>query len=66
MPTALAALLFTTAEALGIQLQASDLHVPNWLTQLLPYALTLVALLLRGTLGTRKNLAPTALGLPRD
>jgi simple sugar transport system permease protein len=66
VPAALAALLFAAAEALGIRLQASDLHVPNWLTQLLPYALTLVALLLRGTLGTRKNLAPTALGLPRD
>jgi simple sugar transport system permease protein len=66
LPAALAALLFAAAEALGIRLQASGLHIPNWLTQLLPYALTLLALLLRGTLGSRKNLAPVALGLPRD
>lgn len=66
LPAALAALLFAAAEALGIRLQASGLHLPNWLTQLLPYALTLVALLMRGTLGTRRPLAPSALGLPRD
>lgn len=66
LPAALAALLFAAAEALGIRLQASGLHIPNWLTQLLPYALTLLALLLRGTLGSRRNLAPAALGLPRD
>lgn len=66
LPAALAALLFAAAEALGIRLQASGLHLPNWLTQLLPYALTLVALLVRGTLGTRRPLAPAALGLPRD
>ena len=66
VPAALAALLFAAAEALGIRLQASGLHLPNWLTQLIPYALTLVALLLRGTLGTRRQLAPAALGQPRD
>ena len=66
LPAALAALLFAAAEALGIRLQASGLQVPNWLTQLLPYTLTLVALLLRGTLGSQRNVAPTALGQPRD
>ena len=66
LPAALAALLFAAAEALGIRLQASGLQVPNWLTQLLPYTLTLTALLLRGTLGSQRNVAPTALGLPRD
>ncbi len=66
LPAALAALLFAAAEALGIRLQASGLQVPNWLTQLLPYTLTLVALLLRGSLGSQRNVAPTALGLPRD
>jgi len=62
-----AALLFASAEALGIRLQASGLHIPNFLTQLLPYALTLLALLLRGVL--RKDAAvqaPAALGQPRD
>jgi ABC-type uncharacterized transport system permease subunit len=68
-----AALLFASAEALGIRLQASGLHIPNFLTQLLPYALTLGALLLRGTLsrlGHGPNQvqaqAPAALGQPRD
>ncbi len=66
---AAAALLFAGAEALGIRLQSSGLHIPNFLVQLLPYALTLLALLLRGTLTRRQhrqgNLtfsAPAALG----
>ncbi len=70
-----AALLFASAEALGIYLQASGLHIPNFLTQLLPYSLTLCALLLRGVLrnhGQRlgrshgSQMAPAALGQPRD
>jgi simple sugar transport system permease protein len=66
LPAALAALLFAAAEALGIRLQASGLHIPNWLTQLLPYALTLSALVLRGTLARERSSAPTALGIPRE
>ena len=67
-----AALLFASAEALGIRLQASGLHIPNFLIQLLPYSLTLMALVLRGSfLGfghARQNggQAPAALGKPRD
>lgn len=62
---AAAAVLFAAAEALGIKLQASNLHVPNFLLQALPYVLTLFALLLRGALrGTSP--APAALGQPRD
>lgn len=70
---ALAALLFAGAETLGIQLQASGLHIPNFLVQLLPYALTLVALLGRGALGRGQgrqggigSQAPAALGQPRE
>ena len=50
LPAAAAAVLFAAAEALGIKLQASNLHVPNYLLQALPYVLTLLALLLRGVL----------------
>jgi ABC-type uncharacterized transport system permease subunit len=63
-----AALLFASAETLGIHLQASGLHIPNFLVQLLPYALTLAALLLRGAL-QRTSIsaqAPADLGKPRD
>jgi ABC-type uncharacterized transport system permease subunit len=72
---AAAALLFASAEALGIRLQASGLHIPNYLVQLLPYLLTLAALLGRGIvqqLGTASSpggsytQAPAALGQPRD
>lgn len=72
VPAALAAILFASAEALGIKLQASSFALPSWIPQLLPYALTLCALLLRGTLGrgrtgqgSRRALAPAALGQPR-
>lgn len=69
IPVALAALLFASTEALGIRLQASNLQVPNWLVQLVPYVLTLLALVLRGALsrrsGVRPVLAPAALGQPR-
>jgi len=65
-----AALLFASAEALGIRLQAAGLRVPNFLVQLLPYALTLAALLLRGVLRhlrhDRGAAPPAALGKPRD
>ena len=73
---AAAGLLFASAEALGIRLQASGLHIPNFVTQLLPYVLTLLALLLRGPLLRMRQSgqgdaigqpqAPAALGLPRD
>lgn len=74
---ALAAVFFASAEALGIKLQASAVALPSFLPQLLPYALTLCALLLRGTLGPRlaarrtgssgyqAAVAPAALGQPR-
>jgi simple sugar transport system permease protein len=71
VPAALAAILFASAEALGIKLQASSFALPSWIPQLLPYALTLCALLLRGTLGGRpgqarsRASAPAALGQPR-
>ena len=58
-------MLFASAEALGIKLQASDLHLPNFVLQALPYLLTLLALLLRGLLRGESN-APAALGKPRD
>jgi len=62
-----AALLFASAEALGIRLQASGLHIPNFLTQLLPYALTLCALILRGSFArSSAGQAPAALGQPRE
>lgn len=62
LPVAMAAILFAAAEAIGIRLQASGLHLPNFLPQLLPYALTLTALVLRGRLGKRQSHAPAALG----
>ena len=65
LPAAAAAVLFAAAEALGIKLQASNLHVPNYLLQALPYVLTLLALLLRGVLRGASP-APAALGQPRD
>ena len=66
---AAAAVLFASTEALGIKLQASDLRVPNYLIQMLPYVLTLLALLLRGLLRRHLHgdgMAPAALGVPRD
>jgi simple sugar transport system permease protein len=71
---AAAALLFASAEALGIRLQASGLHIPNYLVQLLPYLLTLSALISRGLVqnvrtgssGGSYTQAPAALGQPRD
>lgn len=61
---AAAALLFAAAEALGIQLQTSGLAVPNFVLQLIPYVLTLSALLLRGLFNATSQ-APAALGQPR-
>ena len=69
IPAAAAAVLFASAEALGIKLQASDLHLPNFVLQALPYLLTLVALLARGLLrgdAHGSGQAPAALGIPRD
>lgn len=65
MAAAAAAVLFASAEALGIKLQASDLHLPNFVLQALPYLLTLTALLVRGLLHGASQ-APAALGVPRD
>ena len=39
-----AALLFATAEATGIFLQARGLLIPNWILQSVPYVLTLLIL----------------------
>jgi len=51
---AAAALLFASAEATGIFLQAQGLRIPNWLLQAVPYALTLLTLLLRGLFRARR------------
>jgi simple sugar transport system permease protein len=56
-----AALLFAAAEALAIRLQAVGLPLPNWTVQMLPYLLTILALVVRGLLGGRSR-APAALG----
>jgi len=66
VPVALSALLFAAVEALAIRLQASGLPLPNYAVQLLPYALTIVALTLRGLWRGRgapgMAQAPAALG----
>ncbi len=58
-----AALLFASAEALAIRLQAMGLGIPNWVVQMSPYLLTILLLTLRGMLGGRSR-APAALGKP--
>jgi simple sugar transport system permease protein len=62
---AAAALLFATAEATGIFLQARGLLIPNWILQSVPYVLTLLTLMLRGLLGKNHSTAPLSLGIPR-
>ena len=62
---AAAALLFATAEATGIFLQARGLLIPNWLLQSVPYVLTLLTLMIRGLLGQKHSTAPLSLGIPR-
>jgi len=62
---AAAALLFATAEATGIFLQARGLLIPNWILQSVPYVLTLLTLMLRGLLGKTHSAAPLSLGIPR-
>ncbi|HMY60256.1 MAG TPA: ABC transporter permease [Pseudomonadota bacterium] len=62
---AAAALLFATAEATGIFLQARGLLIPNWLLQCVPYVITLLSLMLRGLVGQKHSSAPLALGIPR-
>ncbi|MDW8284394.1 MAG: ABC transporter permease [Myxococcales bacterium] len=61
-----AALLFALAEALAVRLQAQGLPLPNYAVQMLPCGLTLVALGLRGAMGTRGSRPPAALGQPLD
>jgi general nucleoside transport system permease protein len=58
LPAVLACLLFGFAEAAQIGLQASRLGLPNQLVQMLPYVLTIVALVVRGG----RALAPASLG----
>ena len=58
---ALACLLFAAAETLQLRLQGSA-ELPSQLVQMIPYVLTLVALL--GVIG--RSVAPAALGRPRD
>ncbi len=62
---AAAALLFATAEATGIFLQARGLLIPNWLLQCVPYVITLLTLMIRGLFGQKHSTAPLALGIPR-
>jgi simple sugar transport system permease protein len=57
-----AALLFGAAEALAIRLQVSGLRLPNYVVQMFPYALTILALTLRGVIGRGSAQAPAALG----
>jgi simple sugar transport system permease protein len=55
-----ACLLFGAAEALQLRLQSSSLPVGSGLVQVMPYAVTIVALTLRA----RRQVAPRALGRP--
>lgn len=65
LAAAAAALLFAAVETLSIGLQAAGLPLPNWTVQLVPYGLTIVALVLRGALGRGGRLQPpAALGQP--
>ena len=59
---AAACLLFGFADALGFELQASDIGVPKELASTLPYVLTMVAL--AGFIG--RSRAPAAIGKPYD
>jgi ABC-type uncharacterized transport system permease subunit len=61
-----ACLFFGLAEALQLNLQGSGSGVPRELVQILPYVLTLVALVVfAGRGGRSRNPAPRALGRPR-
>ena len=59
--SALACLLFAMAEALQIRLQGNT-DLPSQIVQMIPYVLTLVALV--GVIG--RATAPAALGKTRD
>lgn len=50
---AAAAVLFGAAEAVAIGMQAQGLPMPNWVVQLVPYTLTVLALTARGLLARR-------------
>jgi len=55
----LAALVFGFTEALQIRLQMQDFHIPYQFLSMLPYVITLVAMIAAG-----RTLAPNSLGLP--
>jgi len=55
-----AALFFGVAATVQNTMQAHGTVVPDWAVQMMPYVLTLIALLVAG----RRNRAPTALGRP--
>ena len=58
----LGAVIFGAAEALGPRLQAVGAPVPTYLMMMLPYALTLIVLVLSSLIGPRDTAEPAALG----
>ena len=58
----LGAVIFGAAEALGPRLQAVGAPVPTYLMMMLPYALTLIVLVLSSLIGRRDTAEPAALG----
>jgi ABC-type uncharacterized transport system permease subunit len=60
LPAALAALAFALAETVQITLSAGQSAIPGWATQMIPYGLALVALVLRGRSSAAKP--PSSLG----
>lgn len=57
-----AALLFGAADALQLRLQAMGLQIPYQFMLMLPYALTILALIITG----KNSAAPAALGVPYE
>ena len=62
LPCAVGALLFGLCDAVQLRLQGTSTAIPSEVFLALPYAVTLVALVLRG----RNSRSPSALGVPFD